>query len=125
MERYLASAPPHRRIGCPRKRQHPDQSEPQRLNRQLHLDRATQLHDCVVCSDRSTKRCRTIYFCKTCIDTPALMRSPMFRTISHSYQLQTIAVIHLLDTCKLFTTPFITLLLVYQAVLLIFVCTDF
>ena len=77
--RYLASGPPRRRIGRPRKRQHPEQSEPQRLNRQLHLiDRATQLHDYVVCSDRSTKRCRTIYFCKTCINTPALCAHPCF-----------------------------------------------
>ena len=78
--RYLASAPPCHQTGRPCKRQHPEQSEPQRLNRQLHLiDRATQLHDCVVCSDRATKICRTIYFCKTCIDTPALCTHPCFK----------------------------------------------
>ena len=78
--RYLASAPPRHQTGHPRKRQHPEQSEPQRLNRQLHLiDRATQLHDCVVCSDRATKRCQTIYFYKTCIDTPALCAHPCFK----------------------------------------------
>ena len=88
--RSLASAPPRRRIGCPCKCQLPEQSESQWLNQQHNLsDRATQLHDCVVCSDRTTKRCRTIYFC---IDTPALCAHPcMFRTIPHPYKLHTVA----------------------------------
>ena len=84
--RSLASAPPRRQIGCPCKCQLTEQSEPQWLNQQHNLsDRATQLHNCVVCSDRATKRCRTIYFC---IDTPALCAHPcMFRTIPHPYKL--------------------------------------
>ena len=52
--RYLSSAPPRRRLGRPRKHPHPEEDDTERLNKQLHLlDRRTQLHDCVVCSDRA------------------------------------------------------------------------
>jgi len=85
--KYLASAPPRQRIGRPRKRRHPDDSDPPRLNQQLHLlDKHIQFHDCVVCSSRSTQRHRTQYFCKTCIDTPSLCPHPCFEryhTLSH------------------------------------------
>ena len=60
--RYLASAPPRRCIGRPRKRRHPDDSDPQRLNQQLHLlDKHVQFHDCVVCSSRSTQTQNTVF----------------------------------------------------------------
>ena len=76
--RYLSSAPPHRRLGRPRKCPHPE-DDPERLNKQLHLlDRRTQLHDCVVCSDRATQRHRTQFFCRTCGDKPALCPHPCF-----------------------------------------------
>lgn len=77
--RYVTSAPPRRRLGRPRKRQRPDESNPERLNHQLHLlDRRTHLQECVVCSDRATQRHRTQYFCKTCSDTPSLCPHPCF-----------------------------------------------
>ncbi len=77
--RYLASAPPRRRLGRPRKRQHPEQSDPERLNRQLHLlDKRPQHHDCVVCSHRPGERRRTPYVCKTCSDSPSLCPHPCF-----------------------------------------------
>lgn len=45
-------SPTRHRIGRPHKRRL-EQSEPQRLNQAT--DRATQLHDCVVCSDQATE----------------------------------------------------------------------
>ena len=76
--RYLTSAPPRRRLGRPRKRHHPE-ADPERLNKQLHLlDKHTELHDCVICSNRPTQRHRTPFFCKTCGDTPSLCPHPCF-----------------------------------------------
>ena len=71
--RYISTAPPHQWLGHPRKSQTPDQSDLEGLNHQLHLlDKSLSLHDCVVCSNRSVKRHRTPYFCKTCSNTPYL-----------------------------------------------------
>ena len=59
--------------------QTPDQSDPERMNHQLHLlDKRSSLHDCVVCSSRLVKRRRTPYFCKTCSNTPYLCPHPCF-----------------------------------------------
>ena len=77
--RYIASAPPRRRLGRPRKRHHPEQLDPERLNQQLHLiGQGTKLHDCSVCSNRAVQRRRTLYFCKTCNDSPPLCPYPCF-----------------------------------------------
>jgi len=89
--RYLASAPPRRCIGRPRKRHHPDDSDPQRLNQQLHLlDKHVQFHDCVVCSSRSTQRHRTQFFVKHAVIllcyalTHALNGTTLCHTSDHS-----------------------------------------
>lgn len=58
--RSAVSAPPPRQVGRPRKRQRPEQTDPERLNNQLHLlGKGSQPHDCVVCSNRDTQRCRS------------------------------------------------------------------
>lgn len=68
---YISSAPPRPRIGRPRKRAHPDSGDPERLNGKLHLLDKRQQRECVVCSN-SGERHRTIYYCKTCLDSPSL-----------------------------------------------------
>ncbi len=70
---YIASALPHRHPGRLRKRSHPEECDPERLNQQLYLlDKGSQSHDYVVCSVRAAERHRTPYYCKTCADTPSV-----------------------------------------------------
>ena len=80
---YISTAPPRQQLSHPRKCQTPDQSDPERLNHQLHLlDKGSSLHDCVVCSNRPVKSYRTPYYCKTCSNTrshPCFERYRMLR----------------------------------------------
>ena len=76
--RHITTAPPHSRPGRPRKRSHPDGSDPERLNQRLHLLVKESLQrDCVVCS-KTEKRVRLCFRCKTCPDTPYLCPGKCF-----------------------------------------------
>ena len=76
---YLSTAPPRRRVGRPRKRSHPDSSDPERLDGKLHLLDKRQQRRCVVCgTSRSGERHRSVYFCKTCPDNPSLCPGTCF-----------------------------------------------
>ena len=78
--RWMTAAPPRPRPGRPRKRRHPEEGDPQRLNGHLHLlDKLQKPRDCVVCSKQgSGARYRTSYFCKSCEDHPTLHLHPCF-----------------------------------------------
>ena len=69
---YIATAPPHPRIGRPQV----TAQDPERLNGRLHiLGKREQQRHRVACS--LPKR-RSIYFCKTCTSRPALCPSKCF-----------------------------------------------
>ena len=96
-------SPTRHRIGRPRKRRL-EQSEPQRLNQQIHLiDRATQLHDC--CLQWSSYRDAEQYT----LAKPALTLLPyvltLFWTILHPYQPSNVVVIHLSSSTTYLWTP--------------------
>ena len=97
--RVIATAPPRPLVGRPRKRRHPDNPDPERLNSQLHLiARWDRQRDCIVCSRQSTgERRRTYYYCKTCKDNSTLHPDTCFeRGLPHdAQQLQAMNYSHL------------------------------
>ena len=80
--RYLQQVPPRPRPGRPRKRALSiDVGDPERLNGRPHFpgkSEDVQPQQCIVCSDRKTKRRRTLYHCSTCRSKPPLCPTPCF-----------------------------------------------
>ncbi len=78
--RHIMAAPP-RHVGRPRKTPlFPSGGDPDRLNKQPHFLGKRQVHDCVVCSDRSSgERHRSKYFCQTCTSHPSLCPDECFK----------------------------------------------
>ena len=78
--RYLQTIPPRPRPGRPRKRSLAlTDGDALRLNGRSHFpEKSDQPQDCTVCSDRKTKRHRTLFFCKTCPTHPPLCITPCF-----------------------------------------------
>ena len=65
----IQQGPPRPGPGAPRRAITHD--VPQRLNRMPHfLAKAPTLRDCVACSNRNTRRHRTVYYCNTCTTKP-------------------------------------------------------
>ena len=80
---YLQQMPPRARPGRARKRMlSSDVGDPERLNGRPHYPGKSEgapPQECVVCSDRKTKRHRTLYHCSTCSTKPLLCPTPCFK----------------------------------------------